>query len=84
MAPRNGRRGAGRTGWSPAIPHRQRWPDGNAVTNDPTTDWVTPLWGERIPHCPWVKITQLLGEVQCYLQPGHDGAHCSAEWMEWT
>ena len=35
-------------------------------------------------RCLWIKITQLLGEVQCYLQPGHDGAHCSAEWMEWT
>jgi hypothetical protein len=54
------------------------------MTDDPVTDWSTPLWGERIPRCPWVKITQLLGEVQCYLQPGHDGAHCSAEWMEWT
>jgi len=54
------------------------------MTDDPATDWITPLWGERIPRCPWVKITQLLGEVRCYLQPGHDGAHCSAEWMEWT
>jgi hypothetical protein len=57
---------------------------GDAMTEDPATDWVTPLWGERIPRCPWIKITQLLGEVRCYLQPGHDGAHCSAEWMEWT
>jgi hypothetical protein len=54
------------------------------VTDDPLTDWSTPLWGERVPDCPWVKITQLLGEVRCYLQPGHDGAHCSAEWMEWS
>jgi hypothetical protein len=25
-----------------------------------------------------------LGEVSCYLQPFHDGAHCSVDWMEWT
>jgi hypothetical protein len=54
------------------------------MTSDPATDWVTPLWGERIPRCPWVKITQLLGEVRCYLEPGHDGKHCSADWMEWN
>ncbi len=54
------------------------------VTSDPATDWTTPLWGERIPRCPWVKITQLLGVVRCYLEPGHDGEHCSADWMEWS
>jgi hypothetical protein len=54
------------------------------VTADPITDWATPLYGQRIPRCPFVKITQLLGEVHCYLLPGHDGAHCSAEWMEWS
>jgi hypothetical protein len=41
-------------------------------------------WGQRVPHCPLVKITQLLGEMSCYLLPRHDGNHCSAEWMEWT
>jgi len=53
------------------------------MTFDPVTDWITPLWGQRIPLCPFVKITQLLGEVRCYLLPDHDGAHCSADWMEW-
>jgi hypothetical protein len=37
-----------------------------------------------VPRCIWVKITQLLGEVSCYLHPVHDGAHCSADWIEWT
>jgi hypothetical protein len=36
------------------------------------------------PRCLWVKVTQLLGEVSCYLLPIHDGNHCSADWMEWT
>jgi hypothetical protein len=36
------------------------------------------------PRCLWVKITQLLGEVSCYLMPVHDGNHCSADWMEWS
>ena len=36
------------------------------------------------PTCRWVKFTQLLGEVSCYLQSAHDGNHCSVEWMEWT
>jgi hypothetical protein len=87
MALRSGRKAAGQTSRT----HRGSYPNrvrfmrgGDAVTDDPVTDWTTPLWGERLPRCPWVKITQLLGEVQCYLQPGHDGAHCSAEWMEWT
>jgi hypothetical protein len=35
-------------------------------------------------RCLWVKITQLLGEVSCYLLPIHDGNHCSAELMEWA
>jgi hypothetical protein len=56
----------------------------NSMTLDPITDWITPLWGQRFPVCPFVKITQVLGEVRCYLLPDHDGAHCSAEWMEWT
>jgi len=57
------------------------------MTHDTDAQWIVPaqpLWGERVPHCRWVKITQLLGEVQCYLQSDHDGAHCSVEWMEWT
>jgi hypothetical protein len=54
------------------------------MTSDLITDWAPPLWGEHIPHCPWIKITQLLGEMRCYLQPDHDGAHCSVDWMEWT
>jgi hypothetical protein len=54
------------------------------MTLDPATDWTTQLWGEHIPHCPSVKILQLRGVVRCYLQPGHDGAHCSADWLEWT
>jgi hypothetical protein len=37
-----------------------------------------------VPHCLWVKITQLFGEVSCYLLPVHDGNHCSADWMEWS
>jgi hypothetical protein len=37
-----------------------------------------------VSHCVWIKITQLLGEVSCYLLPAHDGAHCSIDWMEWT
>jgi len=41
------------------------------------------IWGEPEPLCAYVKIMQILGEVRCYLQPGHDGAHCSSEWMEW-
>jgi hypothetical protein len=66
-------------------PLPQRWlRPGNVVTLDPVTDWTTPRWGQRIVRCPFVKITQLLGEVHCYLLPGHDGAHCSAEWMEWS
>jgi hypothetical protein len=35
-------------------------------------------------RCLWVKVTQLLGEVSCYLLPVHDGNHCSADWMEWS
>jgi hypothetical protein len=35
-------------------------------------------------HCLWVKITQLLGVVSCYLLPVHDGNHCSADWIEWS
>ncbi len=54
------------------------------MTLDPITDWVTPRYGQRIPRCPMIKITQLLGEVTCYLLPEHDGEHCSAEWMEWS
>jgi hypothetical protein len=36
------------------------------------------------PQCLWIKITQLLGEVSCYLLPIHDGKHCSVELMEWA
>jgi hypothetical protein len=57
---------------------------GEAMTLDPLTDWITPLWGQRIYRCPFIKITQCLGEVRCYLLPDHDGAHCSSEWMEWS
>ena len=35
-------------------------------------------------RCLWVKITQVLGEVSCYLLPIHDWYHCSVEWMEWS
>jgi hypothetical protein len=56
----------------------------HAMTVDPVTDRTMPVWGQRLHGCPFVKITQLLGEVHCYLLPGHDGAHCSAEWMEWS
>ena len=45
--------------------------------------WPRRSWGHDLP-CPFVKITQLLGEVHCYLINGHDGKHCSAEWMEWS
>jgi hypothetical protein len=38
----------------------------------------------NVPNCVWVKITQLLGEVSCYLLPVHEGPHCSVDWMEWT
>jgi hypothetical protein len=54
------------------------------MTFDPITDWVTPPLGQHIPLCPFVKITQVLGEVRCYLLSDHDGAHCSTDWMEWT
>jgi len=66
----------------PGRPRAVRAP--SPMTLDPITDWITPRWGQRIPLCPFVKITQLLGEVRCYLLPGHDGDHCSADWMEWT
>ena len=54
-----------------------------------SADWNADVWShgeepEAMPHCLWVKITQLLGEVSCYLLPLHDGNHCSVEWMEWT
>jgi hypothetical protein len=39
---------------------------------------------KEVPPCSWVKLTQLFGEVSCYLQAAHDGNHCSVEWMEWT
>jgi hypothetical protein len=55
------------------------------VSIDSELEWLT---GEEpaaaVPHCLWVKITQLLGEVSCYLLPVHDGDHCSADWMEWS
>jgi len=54
------------------------------MISDQGVDVPAPKWGQRIPHCPWIKITQLLGVMSCYLLPRHDGDHCSAEWMEWT
>jgi hypothetical protein len=54
---------------------------------DLSTGWPTiaePAAAPNVPHCVWVKITQLLGEVSCYLLPVHDGPHCSVDWMEWT
>jgi hypothetical protein len=54
------------------------------MTPDADSAWITPSWEEEIPRCRWIKVTQLLGEVRCYLQLGHDGAHCSVDWMEWT
>jgi hypothetical protein len=52
---------------------------------DVAEEWLT-VEGttQDVPHCLWVKITQLLGEVSCYLLPVHDGNHCSADWMEWS
>jgi hypothetical protein len=52
---------------------------------EPDADWLIvddllPV----VPHCLWIKITQLLGEVSCYLLPVHEGPHCSVDWMEWT
>jgi len=51
---------------------------------DPEADWLTIDDAPPVPHCLWIKITQLLGEVTCYLLPVHDGPHCSVDWMEWT
>lgn len=50
---------------------------------DAPADSTIQIWGEPEVLCPFVKIMQLLGVVRCYLLPGHDGAHCSSEWMEW-
>ncbi len=54
------------------------------MTFDPETDLAPPELGNDILPCPFVKITQLLGEVRCYLMREHDGNHCSADWMEWS
>ena len=56
---------------------------------DPSTGWLTiaetpATPTPNAPHCLWIKITQFLGEVSCYLLPVHDGPHCSVDWMEWT
>ncbi len=51
------------------------WLDAGLVGADPL---------EASSRCLWIKITQLLGEVSCYLLPIHDGNHCSAELMEWA
>ncbi len=51
------------------------WPDAELMDNGLL---------EASPHCLWIKITQLLGEVSCYLLPIHDGNHCSVELMEWA
>jgi|GEM_PF-2673368 len=52
---------------------------------DPEGIWVNDAEpATAVPRCIWVKITQLLGEVSCYLNPVHDGAHCSADWIEST
>jgi hypothetical protein len=52
---------------------------------DPSAEWpIVADPNAPVPHCLWIKITQLLGEVSCYLLPQHDGAHCSIDWMEWT
>ncbi len=53
------------------------------MTFDPDTDLAPPELGPDLP-CPFVKITQLLGEVHCYLVNEHDGKHCSVDWMEWS
>jgi hypothetical protein len=55
------------------------------VSVDPEGDWPTvDEPAPATPHCLWIKITQILGEVSCYLLPVHDGNHCSADWMEWS
>lgn len=54
------------------------------MTFDPETDLPPPELGRDTSPCPFVKILQLLGEVHCYLIIGHDGAHCSVEWLEWS
>ncbi len=50
-------------------------PDADGIALDPL---------QPSSHCLWIKITQLLGEVSCYLLPIHDGNHCSVELMEWA
>lgn len=57
--------------------------------DDEVNEWPVAELGDLDPlplsqHCLWIKITQLLGEVSCYLLPIHDGNHCSAELMEWA
>jgi hypothetical protein len=55
------------------------------MSPDVTEEWlVVEDIGATPQRCLWVKITQLLGEVSCYLLAVHDGDHCSADWMEWS
>jgi hypothetical protein len=58
---------------------------------DAAGDWITVYdeitlddFAADAHRCLWVKITQLVGEVSCYLLPVHDGNHCSADWIEWS
>jgi hypothetical protein len=60
------------------------------VTTGTTTDrWTdeqvgTPYWARSASACPWVKVMQLFGVQRCYLPSGHDGAHRSIDWFEWS
>jgi hypothetical protein len=55
------------------------------MSSDVTGEWLVIDDIAPAPQrCLWVKITQLLGEVSCYLLAVHDGDHCSADWMEWS
>jgi hypothetical protein len=56
-----------------------------SMSFDPEGIWVNDAEPASVPpRCLWVKVTQLLGEVSCYLLAVHDGNHCSSDWMEWT
>jgi hypothetical protein len=61
------------------------WRNGETMGFDPEGMWVNDAVPVAPPsRCVWVKVTQLLGEVSCYLLPVHDGNHCSSDWIEWT